>query len=59
MAKGSVVGLIRSDTCNDALLLPEKYCGVDAKLGSWRWSGWERCVGRFRSARIWRCQNLT
>eukprot|EP00957_Ditylum_brightwellii_P170007 12940099-Ditylum_brightwellii.AAC.1 len=38
IAKGFVVGLICSDTSNDALLLPEKYCGVDAKSGSWRWS---------------------
>eukprot|EP00957_Ditylum_brightwellii_P133808 10202241-Ditylum_brightwellii.AAC.1 len=36
IAKGSMVGLIRSDTCNNALLLPKKYCGVDAKSGSGR-----------------------
>eukprot|EP00957_Ditylum_brightwellii_P105090 8010009-Ditylum_brightwellii.AAC.1 len=38
IAKGSVVGSICSDTCNNALLLPKKYCGVDVKLGSWRLS---------------------
>ena len=38
IAKGSVVGLICSDTGNNALLLLDKYCGVDAKSGSWRWA---------------------
>eukprot|EP00957_Ditylum_brightwellii_P090513 6892570-Ditylum_brightwellii.AAC.1 len=38
IAKGSVVELICSDTSNNALLLPEKYCGVDAKSGSGRWA---------------------
>ena len=37
ITKGSVVGLICSDTSNNAILLPEKHCGVDAKSGSGRW----------------------
>eukprot|EP00957_Ditylum_brightwellii_P001682 130229-Ditylum_brightwellii.AAC.2 len=38
IAKRSVVGSIRSETGDDALLLPKKYCGVDAKSGSGRWA---------------------
>eukprot|EP00957_Ditylum_brightwellii_P077850 5917007-Ditylum_brightwellii.AAC.1 len=33
-----MVGLIRSDTSNNTILLPEKHCGVDAKSGSGRWT---------------------